>query len=285
MKELSQLILSVLLLLMTSGSFSSAQYFSTYSPGDDQFNRKIKIIDEFIDRFNGKDSSLFKLVPKNNQYLYSRGRQLVSLFDLENTTFTDKNSALKTFFDQVLDKAHPVYLSFNDTNWYAEARAIFILNGKLVEIPLILNVKSHGDEWSKWMIAGVGDAVISNEPMPSVSDKMKGSPVQYISSSAYAMNFVELHNVFTTRMQPENFFDPATWNTNKVRLFVSYIKNGQLKFQYVKKISFHFYQVNGWILKVEQFNRKSINSGWLISAAQKVTIAEKEAAKKKLLFR
>ena len=184
-----------------------------------------------------------------------------------------------------MDKAHPVYLSFNDTNWYAEARAIFILNGKLVEIPLILNVKSHGDEWSKWMIAGVGDAVISNEPMPSVSDKMKGSPVQYISSSAYAMNFVELHNVFTSGMQPGYFFDPAILNTNKVRLFVSYIKNGQLKFRYVKKISFHFYQVSGWILKVEQFNRKSINSGWLISAAQKVTIAEKEVARKKLLRR
>ncbi len=285
MSTVNHFICMVLLALGSATSQCGAQYFSNYDPGDETFSRKIKIIDEFIDRFNGRDSSLFKTAAKNKQYLFTRGRQIVSLFNLENTSFTDKDTSLKIFFKLVMNSEHPVYLSFNDTDWYAEAQGIFLLNGKLVEMPLIMNVKSQGDEWSKWMIAGVGNMVPSNEPMPSVSANMKNKSVQYISSSAYAMNFVELHNVFTNDMAPGYFFDPAILNTYKVRQFAASIKSGQLKFRYVKKISFHFYHVNGWIFTVDQFNRKSLNSGWLISSIQKVTVGEKEVALKKLLYR
>ncbi len=266
---------------------SSAQYFANFNPNDEYFNYEVKLIDEFIERFND-DSATFlrKAYTKDKKHpAVSRGRLLVSLFNLENPSFTDKDTTLKGFFRQVLDPLHPVYLSFNDSDWYAEARGVFLNNGKLVEIPLVLHVKSQGDEWSKWMITGIGNTIQSKEPIPSVSvNKLKGKE-QYISTSAYATNFVELHHIFTDNMQSEYFFEPQLLVTEQGRQFVKWIKNGQLKFQYVKSITFHFYQINGWIFTVNQFTRKSANRGWLISSVQKTDKAEKDAALKKLLNR
>ncbi|MFI5196412.1 MAG: hypothetical protein ACHQD8_04920 [Chitinophagales bacterium] len=278
----------LLLHLFAASPGSSAQVFSNYSPNEAFFHYEVKVIDEFIERFNDDHSSYLRkaYTKAKKPYNITRTKLLVSLFNLENTSFTDKDTTLMGFFRQVVDTMHPVYIAFTDSDWYAEARSIFLYNGKLVEIPLALHVKSEGNEWSKWMITGIGNRAPSKEPMPSVSaNKLNGKPAQYISTSAYATNFVELHYIFSANMAPEYYFEPQLLANEKGKQFVEMIKSGQLKFQYVKNITFHFYQVSGWIFTVDQFNRKTLNNGWLISSMQKTTRAEKDAARKKLLNR
>ena len=276
------------LVLFTAPAGSNAQVFSNYSPNEAFFHYEVKVIDEFIERFNDDHSSYLRkaYAKANKPYHITRTKLLVSLFNLENTSFTDKDTTLMGFFRQVTDTLHPVYISFTDSDWYAEARSIFLYNGKLVEMPLVLHVKSQGNEWSKWMITGIGNMVASKYPMPSISvNKLNGKPAQYISTSAYATNFVELHYIFSTNMAPEYYFEPQLLATEKGKQFIGMIKNGQLEFQYIKSITFHFYQVRNWIFTVDEFNRKTLNNGWLISSMQKTTRAEKDAARRKLLNR
>ena len=277
-----------LILLFAALPHGSAQYFENYNPNDDIFRQEIKLIDEFMERFDAwPESPVCKAYSKaNHGKQIPRGMLLVSAFNLENTSFTDKDAKTKEFFHAVLNEATPVYINFNDTDWYAEAHALFVENGKLVELPIILHVVSQGDEWSKWMIAGIGKPSASKENMPSVSLKKVNSPAQqFISSSAHATNFAELHYLFTDNMQPVYYFDQQFIASISGKQFIDKIKNGKLKFQYVKGITFHFYQVKGWLFTVDQFHRKSFNSGWLISNILKTSPAEKLTAKRILLGR
>ncbi len=277
-----------LMLLIAALPQGSAQYFENYNPNDDFFRQEIKTIDEFMERFDAwPESQICITYAKSNKgRSIPRNMLLVSIFNLENSSFTDKDSKTKEFFHDILDKTSPVYINFNDTNWYAEAHALFLNNGKLEEIPVVFHVISQGTEWSKWMIAGIGKPAASKEHMPSVSLKKVNSPAQqFISSSAYATNFAELHYLFTDKMQPAFYFDQQLIATPSGKQFIDKIKNGQLKFQYVKSITFHFYQAKGWIFTVDQFHRKSFNSGWLISNILKTTPSEKLVARKILLNR
>ena len=276
------------LLMFISPVTAAAQYFSNYDANKDLFIRNVKLIDEFIERFNdNKDTYLRKaLAADDTQYDISRGMLLVSLFNLENTSFTDKDTLLKGFFRRVLDKDAPVYLSFNDTDWYASAQCVFLYKGKLVEIPIVLRVRSKRDEWAKWMIAGIGKQVPSKGPAPSISVGNKDARMPaYISTSSYATNFVELHYIFTKNIEPELVFEKGLLESEDGQAFISLVRDGALRFQYAKKITFHFLQVKDWLFTVDEFKRKAYNNGWLISSVRKVTEAEKDTARKLLLSR
>lgn len=276
------------LLLFVSPVEGRAQYFSNYDANKDLFIRNVKLIDEFIERFNDDKHTYLRkaLAADDSQYSISRGMLLVSLFNLENTSFTDKDTLLKGFFRRVLDKDAPVYLSFNDTDWYAAAQCVFLFKGRLVEIPVVLRVRSKGDEWAKWMIAGIGKQLPGKGPAPSVSVSNKDAKMPaYISTSAYATNFVELHYVFTKNIEPELVFEKNLLASEEGQAFISLVRDGSLRFQYAKKVTFHFFQVKDWLFTVDEFKRKAYNNGWLISSMRKVTDSEKEAARRLLIAR
>jgi hypothetical protein len=281
-------VIAAITILFAASVPCNAQVVSNYSPNEELFNYEVKLIDEFIERFNDAPSAYIRTVyrEKKKPFNVTRKMLLASLFNLENTRLT-ADPGLNGFFQQVLDEAHPVYLSFTDSDWYAEARGIFLYNGKQAEIPLVLHIKSHGDDWSKWMITGIGNTTPNDDPQPSISisKPAKRPATAYISTSSYATDFVELHYIFTSNFTAENFLEPALLESNKGKQFVASINNGALKFLYVKSMKFHFYQVKDWIFTVEHFSRKSYNSGWLINDAQKVSEAEKNVARKKLLNR
>jgi hypothetical protein len=277
-----------LLLLLTSVRDTRAQSFSNFNPNDELFNREVKVIDEFIERFNADSTTnLNRLFAKETKGKnIPRSTMLISLLNLENKTFTDNNSTVMKFFKKVMDKNGPVFLQFTDSNWYAVASAVFLDNGKLKEIPLVLHIQGNEADGAQWMITGIGNAKPSKEPMPSITlKKPKGNAQQYISTSSYGTNFAELHYLLTDNMQCGYYFDPGVMASESGKQFVSGVKSGHLIFQYVKSISFHFYQVDGWIFTADQYMRKTFNSGWLISSLQKTTAAEKIAERKKLLNR
>jgi hypothetical protein len=277
----------LMLLLITSFTYrGAAQYFSSYNPNEEIFGREVKLIDEFIDRFNADSSTaIIKQFAREHKGGYiPRSVLIVSLFDLSNNGFNDQDKDLKAFFRQVLDPTHPVTLAFTDTDWYAYSTAVFSSHGKLVEIPLVLQVASQGDEWSKWMIAGVGHSLPCSDPMPSISPfKAIANPPKFIATSANALNFSELHFLLTRQLQPGYYFTPQAAASPSGSQFIAQVQSGELTFCYVKKISYHFYKADGWIFKVDRFKRQTNNSGWLISDIHKVTTDEKRRARKTLL--
>ena len=82
-----------------------AQFFSNYNPNEEYFNYEVKLVDEFIERFNNDSSTFLRKVytKRGKPFKVTRSIILVSLFDLENKSFTDKNSEVKAFLNDVLD--------------------------------------------------------------------------------------------------------------------------------------------------------------------------------------
>lgn len=278
----------VALALMAASPVCNAQYFGSFNPNDDLFKYEVKLIDEFIERFNDDSDSFLRkaYIKEKKPYNLSRGQLLVSLFDLQNTSFTDNDTTLKGFFRQALDREKPVYISFNDSDWYAEATAVFASGGKLREIPVFLHIAYNAEEgWAKWMIAGIGPtgAPVAGKAMTPLP-KTK-SVDNFIPTSAYVSGFVGLHNVLDTSLEPDVFFDPTCLNSPAGAAFVADVKAGKLKFQYVKRLQFHFLQIDGWQFTVAQFDRKVNNSGWLISSIKVAPTDERAAARNKLLNR
>ncbi len=281
---LNRFVLLVIAVSSLMASSARAQYFSNYDQNKDIFIRNVKLIDEFIERFNDDKATYLRrsLPGGDTQSNITRGMLLASLFDLENTSFTDKDTLLKGFFRTILDKQHPVYLAFNDTDWFARAQCVFLENGRLVELPIILRVRSN-HEGARWTIAGVGTSTLSKGVRPSVTVAEGGKMPGYIATSAYATNFVDLHYVFTKKIEPAHVFEEEYLTSAKGSDFVNAVKNGSIRFQYVKKITFYFFHVNGCMFTVDHFKRQSYNCGWLISNVNKLPDMGKSAAIKTFL--
>ena len=268
----------------------SAQFFSTDEKlKDEMFLREVKVIDEFIERFNDDPSSFIRREYKkqNKPYDLSRKEILVSLFNLENPQWS-KNSDLGEFFRDASDSANPPRLSFADTNWYSEAKCTFMSNGKKVEIPLILQIQIAKNHGAKWMIAGVGDnTTFTGQPtnVPGLGDYQPKAINKFIATSSYATNFSELVNTFSDKKNILDYFSPDLLATEKGKKFVNMILQGKLEFKYASDIKFYFYQIPNWVFEVEEFDRKSLNSGWLINDIKKVPQADKDISRRKLLQR
>jgi hypothetical protein len=69
----------------------------------------------------------------------------------------------------------------------------------------------------------------------------------------------------------ENHYIP-----DQLALFVEEVKDGNLKFESVDNVKFHFFQVQNWYFEVTYFNRNEMNSGWLISSLLRVSESEKK---------
>ncbi len=284
-------IVGILLLLASAYTTPcSAQFFSTDDKLKDEiFLREVKVIDEFIERFNDdKNSFIRKEYQKQNKpYALPRKDILISLFNLDNPQWS-KNTSLEEFFHDVSDSANPPHLSFTDTNWYAEASTTFVYNKKTIEIPIFLHIQVAKNHGAKWMIAGVGDNPVFGGVQASFTDPelQKGKDVmKFIATSSYATNFVELHNSFSDKKNILDFFEPELLATDKGKQFINLILQNKVEFKYVKDLKFYFYQLPNWVFVVEQFDRKSLNSGWLINDVKKVPEADKENSKKQLLQR
>jgi len=287
MRKISGLFL---LLSFVCSVHSSAQFFSSDDKLKDEiFLREIKVIDEFIERFNDDPSSFIRREYKkqNKPYDLSRKEILVSLFNLENAQWST-NSSLGEFFRDASDSVNPPHLSFADTNWYSEAKCTFLFNGKKIEIPLILQVQIAKNQGSKWMIAGVGDNLAFNgqaATVPGLSEYQPKLVNKFIATSSYATNFSELANTFADKKNILDYFTAELLATERGRKFVNMILQNKIEFKHASDIKFYFYQIPNWVFEVEEFDRKSLNSGWLINDIKKVQQSEKEVSRRKLLQR
>ena len=254
---------------------------------DDVFMYEVKLIDEFFERFNDEKTSFLRTEyqKQNKPYNVTRAQLLVSLFNLQNKTWSSADTSGKEFIHFIANPKSPRFIYYGDSNWYAEARCFFTYEKKMIEIPLVFHIVTLPNKGMKWMVAGIGDNPIlaATRLGPVTYNTKYESNSFYISTSSDATGFSELSGIFTEGMNPVYYFDPEVMNSDKGRKFIQLIIQGKLSFEYAKDIKYHFYQVDNWIFTVEQFSRTDFNSGWLINSVKRVDKAEKEAIRKKLL--
>lgn len=282
MKQMLKLALLLAGLLPAS---LNAQQVVADAHREANFLFEVKIIDEFIERFNDDPRSNLRreYARAGRSVPFDRKSLVKSLFDKAPT-----DGEGVRFINQVTDSSSPQKIAFNDSNWYAELRSSFIFNGQRIDIPLILKVTTAEDRSVKWMIIGLGEVPT---PPAAAKDAAATPPAQntrmqpFISPSDYATNFIELRNILTPGMKAENYFTPELLQTARGQAFVQMIANRKLRFDAPGSMKFYFFQIPNYLFIVERFERQTTHSGWLISSLEAAGDEEKQTRITRLLQR
>ncbi|MCR4816208.1 MAG: hypothetical protein K5842_03350 [Bacteroidales bacterium] len=216
------------------------------------FQKRIKLIDQFMSRFNGTD--IPDGADKNDPQL--RRKLLLSLFDhdylMQNQQFC------LSFIDNAISKKYN--LQYEDSTWYAIVDCDAFYGSKAVKLTLAFRTRKDSKGLMKWVISSaVGDAL---QLAPSkTSSTLKISPVDN------ELDFIHLKDI-TSKNEDLiiNYSDPS-FNVDQTSVFFALVYSGQLRIGQVTNLSYQF-DIGDYYVFVTRFNRDTTNSGWLISDIQ-----------------
>ena len=229
------------------------------------YDSRIKLVDEFFDRFNGKEghpdiSKKDKDYRKKNLMFVFNGKMFKSKED-------EKYKELQNFIDTVI--ANKTNINYSDTTWFAKAICHGKLKGKEVDFTLYLNVEHRKEDMYKWVIAKAEGDVFKLKPSLK-SDKIMLMP------DDHETNFMSLHRITTEKDDLISCYMQRNYPLDETSVFLSDVYNGLLDIEYVKDLQFVFHQVPGYVFRIKFIERDTNNTGWLITSFDKVTENEKE---------
>lgn len=268
-----RIIKLVFVILIASISVVSGQGIG--SPGtikdDGRFAASTKQVNQFFRRFNAEESvdGTVRLYPGDPNYHNVQLRQGFIQILFDNQTSSISKELKDDFINSVLSPVYPQYINFHQEGWIAEVEAEFTFKGKRESTTLILKLQPErmGYEW-------VIDAVIF-PPFKNLFNKPVGEEKDFLHPLSHELDFMNLRRAFQDSNLPEAFTE-TSFKPDYLTLFLYEMKQNNIRFETVKDVKFHFFQIDGWYFEVNQFNRPGFNTGWLISNLVKLNIGDKE---------
>lgn len=243
----------------------------SFDSGFDENRLKIRVelLDEFISRFNYEKDVLGNSV-ENKQDMEMRKKYVYSLFneDLFKDFDNELPKSYEDFVNTVTNIKQPAYIYFTDTDWLAQADCKAMYNGKQIELTVFLRIEHIEGYKYKWVIIGLKNPLLSLNP-----DKQ--NPGIIISPTDNELRFMNLPDLSGKNHRNIINYSPKEYTVDKLTVFNALVYTGQLKIEYVKKVNYLFFQIPGYVFKVEHFERDRDNAGWLISEIQEIKESEK----------
>lgn len=294
-----------------------AQVFSNdAATREANFVTRVMQLDEFIHRFNNDTSSAIRryYLAHHRPWTKNREQLIRSLFNYSTQRWDSLQ--MDHFIRRATDPNQPDSLGFMRDQWYAEAVCQFVYKEDLVRASLILKIQLNPDGSAQWVIAGVkphfklavgkgiptdarpGDVVASSGSSEGGGVKTAGKKVplpvivtissvnprrRFIQPAANETYFAELDRDFADKRRLHDLFDPRFFEGRYAMPFYQAVLRGRIKFVAVKKLRYHYLQVHDWIFTVENFERATRNSGWLITSIRPASFEDQNNYVKKLL--
>ena len=256
------------LLVLAFASFcivANAQKVLFNQLNDGLYNSRIKLVDEFFDRFNGKEGHP-DISRKDKDY---RKKNLMFVFNgrMFNSKEDAKFKELQNFINTVIEKN--ISINYSDTTWFAKAVCHGKLKGKEVDFTLYLNVEHRKEDMYKWVIAKAEGDIFKLKP------SFKSEKIMLMPDD-HETNFMSLHRITTEKDDLISCYMQKDYPLDETSVFLSDVYNGLLDIDYVKDLQFVFYQVPNYVFRIKFIERETNNTGWLITDFDKVSEAEKE---------
>jgi hypothetical protein len=229
----------------------------------DNFAWEVKQIDEFIERFNADSTLLQDFLQKQNSVKLNRTNLIKGLFNYERKdwNFTE----LTEFLHQVDNRTAPIYLNFTDEKWFANVTCAVTQDGKPKIVMLKLKVQRMPAQSFKWVIFDAeanflteGGKVTQPVLTPAVDKNA------FLNPMSHSLNFFNLDMMTLDTRNISNYIATSGDYTNDLGAFVSQCMSHRIKVIGVKSVTYSFFQIKGWDMEIQQFNRSTRNSGWLI---------------------
>ncbi len=219
------------------------------------FENRVKSLYEFMARFNAEEIPPYLEVSDSAL----RRKCVFSLFDFQANG--EKNDNFKDYvsFASYVDSNH-YKLSYIDSLWYAEASCLMEYKGKEINLNIVLRYERIRDDFFRWCLVGV-NGLLKNSIL---SSNIWGS----ISPIQHEVNFIELDGIINSDADNICGYVSLYTEISQLSYFVALVREKTLKFISCEGITYHFLNIPGYIFRVNEFNRKDENAGWLISHIQ-----------------
>ena len=259
-------------------SLVSAQQIGSYL-GDEKFlYAETKQINQFFRRFNSEEDltgkRLYEGSPdyRNKEF---RKSYIKMLFDGQNEGITED---LKSdFISEVTKDIDPSYLDYYGGRWFAEVDTKFIYKGQARTVVLFLELEKE-NLGIKWVINNV-----YFYPFTKMFYTDSTALAKFLHPMSHELDFMNLIKVFNDPETVEYYFDEE-FKPDFRTLFLYEIKKGNLIFETIEKVSFHFFQLDDWYFQLEEFSRQGYNNGWLISNISKIPEDQKSMLLKYIYY-
>lgn len=247
------------------------------------FAFSIHSMDEFFDRFNFKPNSGFEKYVRRKfpDAVFTRENLLFNLFNKKNQFFF-KDDKVSKFVQQVTDTCNPQFVNYSDKFWYAELKCRVTYMSKPQTLTLILKVEQPEPDMFLWAVVSARGDFLKTVPLvrqeankvSSMGSINVKSSRYFLSPVSHGIDFTNIENIFINRSHVREYLSKGK-QSQELKKLVYLIENNKIKFQNVNSITYHLLQINGWIVSVNNFNRNTLNSGWLINNLMKVTPEQK----------
>jgi hypothetical protein len=253
---------------------ASAQLVYDWENRAENWEYRVKNIEFFIDRFNNQpegSGSTHAANPRDTAaclaFMKERDYKLFSLFDLGKIDRKDAavKQKINTFFRDINSPYQPKFIRFEDMYWYAELNMNVQAGGQSKKLSCIMQVAGVGQGVQAWVIKSFHSSDLQ------VGERFRGNTL-YFPPSANGTDFMGVRLALN---------DPS-WTNEKIAKLVgaeskmlTMLSEGKFKIESIGKITYHFLQLDGWIMTVNYVNRESKNSGWLLSTLQEANNQQK----------
>ncbi len=236
---------------------------------------QVKQLDQFIARFNSNENAEGIKISAARASKDDREKILASLFDLEMLNKGDFEARAVRFIDEVAGSKIQ-NLSFYDNNFFATINCNVLYKNKKEQLSLTLVVEGNPSNGSQWVIKGAQANFLED----TKQEKRTGN---IIPPTNHEVEFIALLDIFNEKRDLDNYIS-GNKASNQLDQLNGILKSGDLKMLSTSTPTYHFLQIPGWLFTVDYFNRRSKNSGLLISNLQKVGQAELNRYKMDKLF-
>ena len=272
-------LLFTFILLISLIEYSPAQEEVPYNDDNTvDLYAQTKQINQFMRRFNGEENA------KGERYYESdrdyrdadlREKYLNILFDLANFSIGQNDKTL--FIQSVLNENNPKFLDISDKDWWAEVDITFLYNFRRCDGKIFLEIEEE-NEGLKWSIRSVSIPAI----MPLDRSTPPDTSINFLHPLSHELDFMNLEKVFEN---PEyiDLFIVKDFEKDPLTIFTELIRKGELKFQSVRQVKFHMYQIENWYFVIREFNRSGLNKGYLISDLYQLQESSKQEHVTKML--
>ena len=273
--------IAALVISIPAFSQTTNDLFDIDPKDQEYFVHNIKSIQMFLDRFNfsrdllGKEIDSHPADPKAREFfVQDRLVSILSAFDYNwvKSASAEEQQLIREFVKKVNDPNNPVFLEFNDPDWYAELTYDATSGGEKIDLTVVAYNFVGGNGGSAWTIRSVKSQAL---PLLSSTDKLN----IVLPPNSDGTDFINLRQDLSNDQELKKLIAQGT----SLSPFFELLLQKKITLNHIRDIRYHLLQVENYILTVEEFRREKNNSGWLISKIQKATGQTKIQYRKNIL--
>jgi hypothetical protein len=246
---MKKLVLFAFTFIVMAMCLVKAQNIQVNSPYHDYksvyLKTKVKLLDEFIKRFNGDYSYLSDSL---NQF--SRNDKLRFIINYEY--WQTDSTKIESFINSVIQKDFKI--QFQKNNWYAEVECAVKYKRSLYNVILNMQIETDSLGRNRWTLVSAKLPFITQDAVFNSDD--------FINPVNNEVGFSGFHKMLSA--DKVLAITNTRFNYNHLSVFLFLQQTDQMEFEQVNEITYVFY-TSEYCFRVNNFNREHLNSGWLIS--------------------